>query len=204
MNTVYSAYDMGNPVERKRFLQAVFELLLYVQDRTILSRYIESVSKKTGIGYDVLFSQFKNFTKTQSVIVSQNTKAEEQKNIVHKENDLTLFHAFFYGTWLQQQGIDGEAIDNLMVLVVEVAGIVEDNLLLDIVSGDVSEKHEELLQAQLQREKHWETLTPDKKTVEVTYHCHKYLHDAMKRIIKMTNLSPQEKQDLVKRIQKVG
>jgi hypothetical protein len=77
--------DMQNPVERKRFLQAVFEVLLYVQDFSILSRYLETISKQIGMSYDVLFSQFKNFTKTQSTTLAYIRKEQEQQTGVIKE-----------------------------------------------------------------------------------------------------------------------
>lgn len=38
--------DMNNPVERKRFLQHMYDVLLYVQDWTILSWYLETLAKK--------------------------------------------------------------------------------------------------------------------------------------------------------------
>ena len=72
-----AANDMQNPVERKRFLQAVFEVLLYVQDFSILSWYLETISKHMSMSYDVLFSQFKSFTKTQSVTLAHIRKEQE-------------------------------------------------------------------------------------------------------------------------------
>lgn len=45
----YALYDMMNPVDRKRFLQTMYDMLLYVQDWTILSWYLESLAKKVGI-----------------------------------------------------------------------------------------------------------------------------------------------------------
>lgn len=49
MDQQYALYDMMNPVDRKRFLQTMYDMLLYVQDWTILSWYLESLAKKVGI-----------------------------------------------------------------------------------------------------------------------------------------------------------
>lgn len=58
-------------------------------------------------------------------------------------------------------------------------------MLLHVVSGDAENMHEQLLQAQLWREKHRATLTPDKKILDVKNQSHKYLQTALKQIIKM-------------------
>jgi DNA primase len=201
-----SANDMQNPVERKRFLQAVFEVLLYVQDFSILSWYLETISKQIGMSYDVLFSQFKNFTKTQSTTLAYIRKEQEQQTGVIKEwqpDTNNKFQAFFLGSFLQDNDIHDEPLDALMMLVVEIAEVIWDDTLMRVVSGDAWEMQHILLQAQLWREKHRWTVTPDKKIVDIKRECQKYLHNAQKIIIKMQSLNPQEKQDLMKRMQGV-
>lgn len=121
MDVMLSGYNMQNPVDRKRFLQSMFEVLLYVQDFSILSRYMESVSKKIGMSYDIVFSQFKTFTKSQTVVVANIRKEQETAQKVTKESDVLLFQSFFYNTFLQDHGIHDAALDTLMMLVVEVA-----------------------------------------------------------------------------------
>jgi hypothetical protein len=121
MDVMLTEYDMQNPVDRKRFLQSMFEVLLYVQDFSILSRYLESVSKKISMSYDIIFSQFKTFTKSQTVIVANIRKEQEVSQKISKESDLILFQCFFYNTFLQDHNIQDAKLDELMMLVVEVA-----------------------------------------------------------------------------------
>lgn len=134
MDMIAKGYDMQNPVDRKRFLQAMFEVLLYVQDFSILSRYLEALAKKMSMSYDILFSQFKSFTKTQTVVVANIRKDQEVAQKPHKENDTVLFQSFFYDTFLQDHGIHDTGLEELMMLVVEVAGVIGDDTLLQIVS----------------------------------------------------------------------
>ncbi len=197
----YALYDMMNPVDRKRFLQTMYDMLLYVQDWTILSWYLESLAKKVGIWYDILFSQFKTYTKTQTVQIATMRKEKQAEQTPAKQSEQDLFYAFFYQTFLQDNGIVDGGVDEIMALVVEIAGIIEDEALLAVVTGEVGENHHALAEAQLWREKHWDTTTPDKKIIEIKHHCNKYLHNAMRQIIKMQSLSPEEKQELMKRIQ---
>jgi hypothetical protein len=75
---------------------------------------------------------------------------------------------------------------------------------MHVVSGDVGEMQDVLMQAQLWREKHRWTVTPDKRVVDIKRESQKYLHNAQKMIVKMQTLNPQEKQDLMKRMQGVG
>jgi hypothetical protein len=88
-----------------------------------------------------------------------------------------------------------------MMLVVEVAWIIWDDLLVQVVSGEIEEQKETILQAQLRWEKHRWEITADKKIPDIKHHCSKYLHNATKILIKMKSLSNEEKQALLKRIQ---
>jgi hypothetical protein len=69
----------------------------------------------------VLFSQFKIFTKSQSVVVANIRKDTEKEHQKPQESTQNLFYAFFYETFLQDHGIDDSGVDELMMLVVEVA-----------------------------------------------------------------------------------
>ncbi len=153
MEIIFTLNDMTNPVERKRFLQSAFEMLLYVQDFSILSWYLESISKKLGMSYDIIFSQFKAFTKSQTVTVAHIRKEQETAQIKPKDSDTHLFYAFFYNTFLQDNQIQDAKLDECMMLVVEVAGIIGDDALLQVVSGEASEIDGKLLEAQMKREK---------------------------------------------------
>lgn len=144
---------MQNPVDRKRFLQAMFEVLLYIQDYSILSRYLEALAKHMSMSYDILFSQFKTFTKSQTVVVANIRKEQEVAQKPMKETDTNLFYAFFYDTFLQDNGIHDSQLEEIMMLVVEVAGIMGDDALLQVVSGEIENK-DVLSQAQLWRDKH--------------------------------------------------
>ena len=204
IHTIIQANDMWNPVERKRFLQTVFDMLLYIQDFSILSWYLEAVAKKVSMSYDIIFSQFKTFTKSQTVTVAHIRKDQESQQKVQKESDTMLFNAFFYNTFLLDNGIHDQTLDDAMMLVVELAGVIGDDMLVKVVSGDVEESiQHDLAQAQLWREKHWWEIGPEKKLPEIKRHCHTYLQNALKVIIKMQTLSAWEKQDITKRVQEI-
>ena len=91
-----------------------------------------------------------------------------------------------------------------MMQVVELAGIVNDDKLLQIVSGEIDLDEQALLgQAQLRWEKHWEGVTDEKKATEVIRHSRVYLQKSLQHIMKLKTLSPQEKQDLIARMRGV-
>lgn len=113
--------DLQNPVDRKRFLQSMFEVLMYIEDWTILTWYLEELGKFASINYDILFSQFKTFTKTQTITLAHVQKEKEQAAKKHTEKSEELFSAFFYNTFLQDNDITSTTVDEAMVLVVEVA-----------------------------------------------------------------------------------
>lgn len=86
-----------------------------------------------------------------------------------------------------------------MMQVVELAGVIDDDAFLQIVSGDIADT-ELLLQAQLWWEKHREGLLPEKKIAEIDRHCRAYIQNALKQVIKMQNLTAAEKQELIGRM----
>lgn len=194
-----TGYDMQNPVERKRFLQTIFDVLLAVQDWTVLSWYLEHLAKKVSVSYDILFGQFKTYTKSQTVVLAHARKEQERATATIKEDDVRLFQSFFYGTFLQDQWLQDEKLDAVMMQVVELAGVIDDDAFLQIVSGDIADT-ELLLQAQLWWEKHREGLLPEKKIAEIDRHCRAYIQNALKQVIKMQNLTAAEKQELIGRM----
>jgi DNA primase len=203
IDIILAANDMQNPVERKRFLQWCFDILLYVQDFSILSWYLESISKKISMSYDIIFSQYKTFTKSQTVTVAHIRKEQETSQKITKESDINLFQAFFYNTFLQDHGIDDAKLDEIMMLVVEVAGVVGNDELLKVVSWEVEESDTTLWQAQLWWDKHWWALTPDKKILDITRKCLEYLQSAKQLMWKIKTLSIEEKIDINKRIDQI-
>lgn len=112
---------LDNPVERKRFLQTMFEIAMYVEDWTILTIYIEALAKKINTNYDLVFNQYKSFTRTQTVPLAHFNKDKEEEQKKHTEKTEDLFRAFFYNTFLQENGVEGESLDEAMMLVVQIA-----------------------------------------------------------------------------------
>ena len=72
------------------------------------------------------------------------------------EKSENLFNAFFYGTFLHDNGVLNSTVDEAMILVVELAGLIDDEILLRVVSGDVGEAYEDIAQSQLRWETHRE------------------------------------------------
>lgn len=107
MHREHKRHDMKNPVERKIFLQAMFDILLPIQDITTVTRYIQELAKKVGISSDVLIAQFKNYMKTQSISLAHMRK-EHQETHASKDTltDTDRFQAFFYKNFLQDNGIE--------------------------------------------------------------------------------------------------
>ena len=195
--------DLQNPVERKRFLQTMFEVLMYIEDWTILTWYLEELGKYAGINYDMLFSQYKSFTRTQTITLAHAHKEKELSNKKPMEKSENLFNAFFYGTFLHDNGVLNSTVDEAMILVVELAGLIDDEILLRVVSGDVGEAYEDIAQSQLRWETHREWFDEEKKKAEVLHHCRKYLQTALRQINKENKISGAEKQDLMKRVQEL-
>jgi hypothetical protein len=98
-------------------------------------------------------------------------------------------------------GLHSEQLDTVMMQVVEIAGIIDDTKLLQCVSGEIDIIEQSLLsQSQLRWEKHWEGVTDEKKITEVIRHSRIYLQKSLQFAMKITSLSPHEKEDLIRRM----
>ena len=74
-----SQYDLLNPVERKKVLRICFEILQHIEDRTILTLYLDQMSKPFGTGTDILLQQFKGFLKKSKTSNFQPYEQEEKQ-----------------------------------------------------------------------------------------------------------------------------
>lgn len=203
MKELIRKYDHHSPVERKRIIEQLFGILLYIPDLTMLTRYIEKMASRLGIGQDILFQQYKTFTKSQTLIAKSIEKNKEEKSPVKQSSEL-LVASFFYDDFLDKMSINSPKAQELIVLVKELAITVEDELITPIVQGTLSsEQREPLLEAQLFWERQWDTHAAEKKELEVQQLCRIYIQSAMQRLMKLSRIPIEEKNILLDKMRKV-
>lgn len=131
MKQLIQKYDHQSPVERKRIIEHLFGILLYVQDLTMLTWYIEKMASRLSIGHDILLQQYKTFSKSQSLITRTIEKNKEEKPV--KQADELLFASFFYDDFLEKMNINSARSKELITLIKELAVAVEDDTIAPII-----------------------------------------------------------------------
>lgn len=202
LNQLLAKYDDNSPIERKRIIEQLFGILLYIQDLTVLAWYFEKISERLKISHDILKQQYNNFTKTQTLIVKNIEKNKEQKPV--KQPDELSFASFFYEDFLSKANVSSPKLTEVIKLVWELSVLLEDQPLANIFGGQVdAELKEQLLETQLYRERQWDAHTDDKKQQDVLWLSQRYIQQAMQRLMKYPKISPEDKQALLEKMRKI-
>lgn len=203
MKKLIEKYDHQSPIERKRIIEQLFGILLYVQDLTMLTRYIEKIGSRLGLGHDVLLQQYKTFTRSQAMITKSIEKNKEEKKPL-KQDDELLVASFFYDDFLDKMQVHNAKTKELVVLVEELAKAVNDPIVVPIIDNTVSaEQKEAVLEAQLYRERQRELHNGEKKEREVQALCQKYIQRMVQHLMKLSRIPAAEKQELYEKMKKV-
>lgn len=136
MKTLIEKYDHQSPIERKRIIEQLFGILLYVQDLTMLTWYLEKIASRLGIGHDVMLQQYKTYSRSQSMITRSIEKNKEEKPV--KQNDDVLVASFFYDDFLAKMNVSNSRTKELITLIEELARVTEDEQILPLLHGTVS------------------------------------------------------------------
>lgn len=202
LTQLLAKYDDNSPIERKRIIEQMFGILLYIQDLTVLAWYFEKISERLKISHDILKQQYTNFTKTQSLILKNIEKNKEQKPV--KQADELSFASFFYQDFLEKMNISSSKLEEVVKLVGELAVLLEDQPLSSIFGGTVdADLKEQLLETQLFWERQRDTHTDDKKQMDVLVLGQKYIQQAMQRLMKYPKISAEQKQQLLAKMHKI-
>jgi DNA primase len=107
INKLLTQYDSKNPVERKKIQHLCFEVLVALQDYSIMMMYIEQLAFKLGTNQDSLFQQFKVYLKQKPVLREQRKEIGEQslwenKGSVHMLGPIGHFMAFYDDAFSQE------------------------------------------------------------------------------------------------------
>ena len=200
MKELIKRYDDNSPVERKRVIEQLFGILLYIQDLTVLAWYLEKMASHLSISADILKQQFDKFGKTQTMVIKGIQKNKGEKQPVRQSEEF-LFASFFYQEFLSKMNISSPKLHELTEFVKELSLLQDDETLKHIFAGEVSsELKEQLLETQLYMERQWDTHTEDKKLQDVLSLCQRYIQTSMKNIMKLPKIGAEKKQELLEKM----
>ncbi len=187
--------SINSPTWRKNLLSAIFGIIADIRDYSIISLFIEKIAKKIWIDDTNLLNQFKLFQKDKNRFrqIKKDSKKDEDKNY--------YLCAIFFKDFIWQNDLNVSLYSSFII---ENINAFNNPLLLKILEDKIDlDQKEKILESQLWREKQFEGLTSDKKNQIVINYLKKYINDNVKFLIKQTDLSNDQKNDIIKKIREM-
>ncbi len=199
-----SRYDLMNPVERKKIGNICFELFSNIEDRSILTLYLDQMSKVFSTGSDILMKQFKSFLKKQRVRNFQPVEEEQKESSMAPKY---LLASLRYSTSTVEELLAHSSagqLQKIYTLIQQLSTHFPESLIQRIQDGSLNETEGQyLLEAQLRWEHQFGDLAIDKKVSVLQHFLQQQLHTLERLILKSKNISHEEKQAIMQQVREV-
>ncbi len=195
-------YDLDNPVERKKVVQNLFELLSKIEDYSILQMYFTKVAKELSMNEEQLWKQFRQWIKKSSVRNStyreeEETRPDSSSKIAEKYLLWALVHQWFaLKLWA-----DNAIYTKYEVVLKQLAQYFPTTVLAEVYSGSLSPSTQESL---VEAEMFWELQVADTESDKITSVVQQFLHQQIYKlqrvVMKSKKLDHTQKQELLAKI----
>lgn len=200
-NILLQKYNIKSPIDRKNMLNEVFDLIVWIQDSSVVMLYIERIANIFNVNYNILLQQFQTFKKLHKYEIKSKLPSDTTN---FKFQEEYIVASLFYDDFLKKNKLDVQNIIEIMNLILDLNSIFENKLITQIVGWVLStEQKDELLQCQLWWEKQFDTLKEDKKIQEIANYLKRQLKIFNQNISKNPNLSIEQKIEISQKIKKI-
>ena len=201
LRSLSASHDLLNPVERKQVLRTCFELLAPIEDRTILSLYLDQMSKPFGTWSDVLLQQFKGFLKKSR---SSNFQPYEEEKDDGKIAAKFLLASLRYDDFLHNhfgKELTSSRLQEYISIVESLSSYFPTSLVFQSKQKELNDKDQQkMLEAQLRREHQFWELSDDKKTDMLIRFLGTQLHTMERVVLKSKKISDADKQEIMMKV----
>ncbi len=189
-------YSLSDPIERKKFINEIFDLLSYLKDYNILQIYIEYLAKILKLDSFNLFKQFKTFLRKNKNYIKEK---EENYKSTTPEIDYLIWSLIFENFIETLPIKNKEKIIDILTLISSIASYIENSLLNRILEEKLSDEDvNKLKEASLRREQQKENIDTFLYNL-----LRSYLQKLLKITNKATTIPPEEKINFLKEINKI-
>lgn len=202
INKLNSKFNISSPVERKKFINEMFDLISHIKDSDILDFYLEILGTKLGKNSVILFWQLKTFIKSKA-INRHNEKISENTQYPNKSNDEKYsLWSLFYEDFMSKNWLNDLIILEYSQLLIEYIKYFPDSLLNKILKWEIDENDKQLLlESQLKWEKDFEWLTNNKKIEILLLFLKQSLNKYMRNKTISKSIPDEKKQEFYKKLQ---
>lgn len=202
--TLKSKLDMSSPVDKQKLFNAMFDLIVNVENKAIEEHYLQLLSEKIWIQLEILRSEYKKFQSGNTILQNrqrQNQAKSESKT--YQPDREILVVSLFFDNFINQFIEDQNSWSPFILLKDKILEIMPDSKFSKALNSpnDVSE----LQQLQLR----WEHELNDGKEEIKRIQIIKYLvgpvfKDYIQMMIKNSNISWEDKQNLINTMKNIG
>lgn len=189
-------YNFNNPVERKKSISMLFDVLGNMSDYTILLLYIDQLALLLHADREMLWKQFKSHI-SQSSVTRTHHAAQEPKQDASEHMLVALYRNRFAAQWDHNGAFYDVYHDILHTFAKHLPGTL---LALADTNTLTEEQIQYLKEAQLQREQQLLALPLDKQQVHLMTFLQAQIHTLQKQIFKSNDVSHEEKQRILEAV----
>jgi DNA primase len=190
-------YSLSDPIERKKFINEVFDLLAYLKDYNILQIYIEHLAEILKTDPYILLKQFKTFLRKNKIYKTSTQQVTKPKN---PDTDY-LVGALIYEDFIEYLPIQKkkDQILDILALISGISSYLPESVIYKILEENLSDtEKEKLKEASLWREQQTDNIDNFIFSLLVDY-----LQKLLKIIIKKPSIPEEEKLSFIKEINKI-
>ena len=194
------SFDMSSPVDKTKLINAMFELILSVNNLLIQESYKRLFAEKLWFSFETVDLQFKKYVQGAGrIYLQQQRKLHEWGEMQQYQPDREwLFASLFYNWFIGSQITGWEFIENLKKFVEKIV-LVDDGLLAHPFKNNCSDEEKEKLdELQLWWENEiWEKTDSNVKQQIIVTTISPVIQEMFKLATKSKNLTDDEKKQLL-------
>ena len=192
-------YDLQNPVERKKVVSSLFELLSKIEDYSILQMYFSKVAKDLSMNEEQLWKQFRQWIKKSSV--RKSTYRKEKDTIPDSSSKIQekyLLWALMHKEFGIKLGADATIYAKYASVLKQLAEYFPTTILAEVYSDTISgSTTEKLVEAEMFWEMQVADVESDKITAVVQQFLHQQIYKLQRVVMKSKKLDNTQKQGLL-------
>ncbi len=203
-----NSFDMNSPVDKTKLINAMFELIISVNNVLIQESYKRAFAEKLWFPFETVDLQFKKYVQWSGKIFIQQQRRNEEKSDPKYQLDreklfISLFHNWFIDEQLKDES---EFLQDLHDFVDQIVRTDSDWLLAHTISNNCSDEEKTTLdEFQLRREKEISDLSDEKNKRQVIITTiTPVIQELFKLATKSKDLTNEEKKQLINLKWKLG
>lgn len=164
--------DQENPVERKKVMQSLFEMLSKIEDYAVMQLYFTKVVDFFWLSEQMLWKQFRSWLKKGSArkrpVYKEHDADEKDLKTLSKIEDKYLLSVLFYNNFARTRWVSEDLYTSYAHVLRSICEIYPDSLLWNTFSGSLdASMHEKLSEAELYIDTSYGELDKNKVFVDI-------------------------------------